>query len=250
VALLIGGHARSGTSLLREVCDRHPQIRVTSEMGSFLPTNSSYRAHYNHVLRRLLANRYSFSSSHHNVLFVTRYMFMVYRFCQQPIDCQAIEAVLRRIYPRATIVGDKWPDYVFQLEKLSTVDGLRLLIIYRDCRDVVSSTLKKARTDWRGRPFAKQVNSPEKIAVRWVRAIEAMERHQERLHLIRYEDLVRSPLGELQRLAKWLNVDPCGFPFRMIRDTSIGKHQNGLSFNESATVMDVAGPTMRRMRYV
>jgi hypothetical protein len=250
MVLLIGGHARSGTSVLRAVCNRHPEMRVTSEVGSFLPTISSYRAHCIHVLKRLLANKYSFSSSHHNVSFVRLYLFTAYRFRQQVLDSRAIEAVLRSIYPQAKIVGDKWPDYVFQLEKLAAIDGLRIVIIYRDCRDVVSSTLIKARTDWRGRPFAKQVNSPEKIAARWVRAIESMERHREQLHVIRYENLVQHPQGELEALGRWLDVDPRGFPFKIIRNTSIGKHKTKLSAEELARVIDIAGPAMRRLGYM
>ena len=252
MVLLIGGHPRSGTTILRQLCDRHPEMRVTSEVGCFLPTVSSYRAHSSHVLKRLLrvGNKYSFSSSHHNALFITRYMFMVSRFRQQSIDSRAIEAVLRRIYPRARIVGDKWPDYVYELDKLVGVDGLRLVIIYRDCRDVVSSTLKKARTDWRGMPFAKQVDSPEKVAARWVRAIESMQRHQKRVHVIRYENLVQNPLAELEGLAVWLNIDPWVFPFKLIRDTSVGKHKDSLSADELAKVIDIAGPTMRQLGYL
>jgi hypothetical protein len=250
MVLLIGGHPRSGTTLLRLLCDRHPAMRVTSEVGSFLPANSSYRAHSSHVLKRLLRNRYSFSSSHNNALFVARYLFTAYRFRRQPIDSRAVEAVLRSIYPRAKIVGDKWPDYVFQLDELAGVDGLRLVIIYRDCRDVVSSTLQKVRSDWRGLPLAKQLDSPEKIAERWVRAIDLMELHREILHAIRYENLVGYPLVELERLGQWLNVDPWVFPFTMIRETSVGKHKKALSSEDLARVIDVAGPTMGRLGYL
>jgi hypothetical protein len=252
MVLLIGGHPRSGTTMLRLLCDRHPAMSVTFEVGSFLPANSSYRAQVSHVLKRFrhLRNRYSFSSSHNNALFVTRYVFTAYRFRRQHFDSRAVEAVLRSIYPRAKIVGDKWPNYVYRLDKLAGVDGLRLVIMYRDCRDVVSSTLEKVRTSWRGLPFAKQLDSPEKVATRWVRAIESMERHRERLHAIRYENLVQDPLVELERLGEWLNIDPWLFPFRVVRDTSVGKHTKALSRDELARVIDVAGATMRRLNYI
>jgi hypothetical protein len=45
-------------------------------------------------------------------------------------------------------------------------------------------------------------------------------------------------------------VDLGGFPAATIRDNSIGKYANGLSGEELATVMDIAGPTMARHGYL
>jgi hypothetical protein len=258
--LLIGGHPRSGTTLLRRLCDKHPAISVTNELGSFLAANKPYRAHSRHVMNRWLRvwNRWAFHSSHsekqwiawQNFAFVTRYVASCYRFRGELIDSQAIEAVLRSMFPTAKIVGDKWPEYVFRLDTLARTDGVRLVIIYRDCRDVVSSTLEQVRTSWRGMPFTKELDSAEKIASRWVRAIEAMERHREKLHVMRYENLVQDPLAEVEVLGRWLDVDPWAFPIRSIRDTSIGKHKSTLSPDELSRVVEVAGPTMRRLDYI
>jgi sulfotransferase family protein len=251
VALIISGHQRSGTTLLRQLCDSHPAMRVTSEVGSFLPRLHRYRWQMRHLLERLGAVRRNsrFSSSHTNLIFVTRYLLAAYKFRRGRIDSGVVEAVLRSMYPRAQIVGDKWPGYMRCLTKLAAVDGLRLVVIYRDCRDVVGSTLKEVRTTWRGRPFVKDMDSAEKIAWRWVWAIESMERHQQRLHVIRYENLVQDPLSELERLGQWLSIDFRLFPFSIIRATSIGSHATTLSGDEVATVMDIASPTMRRLGY-
>ena len=37
VLLAIAGHGRSGTTLLREICNAHPQITLTHELGCFVP---------------------------------------------------------------------------------------------------------------------------------------------------------------------------------------------------------------------
>jgi hypothetical protein len=73
-------------------------------------------------------------------------------------------------------VDDKYPNYVFMSDKLTEVDGLSCWIIYRDCRDVTSSILKRVRNDWRNRSWANGINTVEKVATQWVRAIELMER--------------------------------------------------------------------------
>jgi hypothetical protein len=258
--LLIGGHPRSGTTLLRRLCDKHPAMSVTNELGSFIAANKPYHAHSRHVVNRWLHvwNKWAFHSSHYeqqwiawrNFTFVTRYVASCYRFRGESIDSHAIEAVLRSMFPAAKIVGDKLPDYVFRLDTLAIIDGVRLVIIYRDCRDVVSSTLEQVRTGWRGMPFTKQLDSAEKIAARWVRAIELMERYREKLHMMRYESLVQDPLAEVEALGKWLDVDPWAFPIKGIRDTSIGKHRSTLSPEELSRVMEVAGPTMRQLNYL
>jgi hypothetical protein len=48
---------------------------------------------------------------------------------------------------------------------------------------------------------------------------------------------------------RYLAVEPQGFPGKRARDTSIGKYQSGLSAEELATVLDIAGPTMARLGY-
>jgi hypothetical protein len=260
MVLLIGGHPRSGTTMLWWLCDKHPAMRVTNELGSFLVANQPYPAHSRHFVRRWLevGNKWTFHSPKYekqwiawrNFAFVARYVAKCYRFRRGLIDSAAIETVLRSMLPGAAIVGDKWPDYVFELDTLANMDGVRLVIIYRDCRDVVSSTLEQVRSNWQGMPFTKQLDSAEKIAARWVRAIELMELHCERLHMMRYESLVQEPLGEVEALGRWLNIDPRAFPIAGIRDTSIGKHTRTLSPEELAKVIDVAGPTLKRLGYL
>ena len=42
--------------------------------------------------------------------------------------------------------------------------------------------------------------------------MEIMERHKDKIHIIRYEDLLREPRREFEALALWLEVDSSGFP--------------------------------------
>ena len=261
--LIIGGHQRSGTSLLQQVCNSHLNIRVTFEFGNFLALRRPYKVYRTQILRRWwnIGNKWPLDSPYArippgirfwNFIFVMRYIFLVNgerrRRNRSRVDAGIIEAALRRMCPEAHIVGDKWPFYVFRLDKLAEVESLLRVIIYRDCRDVVHSTLKQARTEWKG-PWVEKMNTAEKAARRWVEAIEIMERHADKLYIIRYEDLVRQPEAELAALGEWLGVDPAGFSAHTIRDTSIGKYKNGLTDEELTTIMEIAGPTMARLGY-
>jgi hypothetical protein len=57
--------------------------------------------------------------------------------------------VERRGSQEIRIVGDKLPSYAFLLDQLVPLPQLLRLVIYRDCRDVTSSFLRKVRS-WTG----------------------------------------------------------------------------------------------------
>jgi len=259
MVLLIGGHMRSGTTLLRNLCNSHPEIAITHEFNYFSGLEKTYTQHSRLLLKRLwrkTTNRRIRLVEHlRNYAFVARYLFKLQRHQEDHlIDVATIGSTLRSIFPKARIVGDKQPYYVFLLDKFTATNGLSCLIIFRDCRDVTSSILEKARTGWRKSPWIqKNFNTAEKVARRWVRCIELMEHHKDKIHIIRYEDLVREPSEKLERLAKWLGVDSSGFSeriIRSIRNTDIGKYKTGLTDEELKTVMDIAGPTMVRLGYL
>jgi DNA-binding ferritin-like protein (Dps family) len=188
-----------------------------------------------------------------NLAFVARYLFEMRRYRNALIDIEAIESILKSIFPKAHIVGDKTPDYLLSLDRLVLNNGLNCLIIFRDCRDVTSSVLVQIRTKWRKKHWKHNFDTAEKIAERWVRRIEIMERNKGKIHIVRYEDLVLEPRQELDKLAEWLGIDAAGFSDNLIsniRKTSIGKYKTGLTKEELDTVMSIASPTMARLGYI
>ncbi len=178
-----------------------------------------------------------------------KYLLKMHRYRREYINIQVIESVLHDIFPKSLIIGDKYPDYVFWLDEFVQCDRLYRLIIYRDCRDVTSSVLQLVRTTWRKMPFKERFDTAEKIAKQWVRSIELMEYHANMLHIICYEELIRKPLWQLERIGKWLRVDHRGFSAKRIKNNCIGKYKNGLSEEELTSVMNIAGPTMARLGY-
>lgn len=268
MALMICGHPRSGTTLLRNLCHLHPDVAVTNEFGAFKHLGASY-AEYSgyvrdrwrakglaghktlvtvgpHVRRALplhLARRHAFTA---------RYLFGLWTARARTPDVSLVDGLYRASFPGARVCGDKLPDYVFDLDEYVAMDGLSIVAIYRDCRDVASSALQKARVDWQknDRGSYDRMRSPERIADRWVRSIELMEKHRRRIHIIQYEELVRKPREVLPALAAFLGVEADGFPMDRVRDKSIGRYRERLSEDELSVVEDLAGPTMRRLGYV
>ncbi len=261
MALMISGHPRSGTTLLAHLCNRHPDIGVTFELANFLFLGKPYRE-YQHLLighywaekRQLIFRPQSnytlralrYLRSH---AFAVNYLFKLHRYQQGYIDVSSIEAALYRMFPKARIVGDKYPGYVFDLDKFIDLEGLSRLIIYRDGRDVVSSPLMKVRTRWQDQPWVTEFDTVAKIAGRWLQSIEMMERYADKLYMLRYEDLVSQPGQELAALGRWLGVDPAGFNGEDVYANSVGNHKSDLTPKELDEFMEIAGPTMARLGY-
>lgn len=197
MVLLIGGHGRSGTTLLRHLCNSHPDIAITIEYNYISGLGKTYTEHISQLFKRLVHETSKkrlipirLSQHLDNFVFVMRYLFHMYRFSNGIIDVKAIESTLRAIYPKTRIVGDKTPSYVFLLDEFATRSGLSCLIIYRDCRDVTSAFLERVRTKHRKNSRKQTFYTAEKVAERWVHSIETMERYRDKIHIIRYEDLV------------------------------------------------------------
>ena len=259
-AVIIAGHQRSGTTILGRVMAQHPQIGLTLEFANFQGLRRSIRHNIRLVITRWrtvrLRDNFQPSSRlrstnfvRNNDTFVSLYLLGLLRSPWGLVELPTIERALRPLYPGASWMGDKYPDYVFQLDRLLTTQDLRCIVIYRDGRDVTSSTLAQARTNWKNKHFVRDVDTAAKVATRWVGAIEIMERHHGRVHAIRYENLVRDPQRELAAIAALLEIDPAGFPTDSIRQDRVGKHRSGLTPEELETVTHIAGATMDRLGY-
>jgi hypothetical protein len=258
MAIIIGGHPRSGTTLLQQICNNHPDVTVTLEFANFTSVGSSFTNYsrsifkhwWRHRKRSFLVNKAEkkWDLLLQNHVFVAQYLFKINQIrSSKNINLEDIEATLKAIFPKSCIVGDKMPSYVFNLDKLAKVEKLKRIIIYRNCLDVTSSTLQ-IQTAWLNNSLIRDTNSVESIAKQWVKAIELMEKHAEKLHIIRYENLIENREQELDLLGKFLEIDSQGFP-RIGTNKSIDKYQSNLSEQDIETVMKIAGSTMERLGY-
>jgi hypothetical protein len=152
------------------------------------------------------------------------------------------------MYPHASLVGDKYPDYAFRLKMLTQSPPIHCLFIYRDPRDVASSSVQRARTDWQD-TWPAELRQPENIARRWVQFVELVEKYSTRVYPVKYEELVTQPLATLEGIGRWIGVDPGGFRSDIVKVDRVGKHVSGLTEEEIESVLTIAGPAMQRMGY-
>lgn len=260
-AVILTGHHRSGTSILALLCNSHPDILLTNEFGNFWALGRPPAAYAREILTRWWHRRnvpFALAPAYtsrirgtymlKNLFFVTRYLYAVAAQRQPQVDATTIAAALRLLAPAKRVFGDKHPDYAFRLDRLAREEALRCVFIYRDPRDLANSVVAVARTVWQD-GFPSELRNVRQVARRWVRYIELWQKHAATVHAIRYEDLVLAPHTVLPELGNWLGVDPDRFRPQMLNADSVGKYQTGLSPQEAQDVLDIAGPTMRRLNY-
>jgi hypothetical protein len=257
--IVIAGMPRSGTTLLRRLCNCHPEMRVTNEFSNFAFIGDPLPIYAVRAVRRVLEingssriiGKYGTRKANYlgNFCTVTTHLSRLARMRVGRVTLSAIVEEAHRAAPGVLVVGDKMPFYIFMMQRLTRLPGLKRVVIYRDCRDVTSSFLQMARTRWRHRLWIRKWNTAERIALRWVRSIEIMEHHARDLFAIRYEDLVEKPEAEMERLAGWLGVDPQGFDTKSVSGSAVGKYRQGLTPRELDDVLRVAGPTLHRLTY-
>ena len=258
--IIVTGHPRSGTTLLGQLMHSHPDIAVTHEFGMAKYAGQSLFPYIRSMIERIRIVDDRWGIDHTvgegqkikmaNKWLAARYLMNIVRTTRGVVDFKAIENAMKLTYPGANVVGDKTPGYSSNLQRYVEQDGLSVIYIYRDCRDVTSSFLVKTRTEWRDQEWVQNWKTAEAVAHRWVGRIEAMERWADKMLVIKYEDLVTDPERVLPPLASLIDIDVDGFDAGMLRPTSIGNYRKTLTDAEVADVMTVAGPTMDRLGYV
>jgi len=165
---------------------------------------------------------------------------------------------------------------------MRAVPRARLLFLLRDGRDVVDSELAANLPDsWvtrefpglRGIPEAERLNFVVQSAHKWLWRTEIVQRTCDRYpsqsHLVRYEDLVADPAGQLGGILDWLGlactsqelescVERYAFqrisagvtgPTEFFRSGQPGAWRTNLRADEQAALERILGPTLRGLGY-
>jgi len=268
--LVIGGHPRSGTTLLARLLNLHPAIAVTFEFRPFLGLDRDLPSHWQ-VLRKDFARRRiveikwlpSWRMAQvrglprrailgaldrlESARFLFRYRAMIR---QAPVvTTDVVRSAYLAHFGRKQLLGDKVPEYIFSLDALASESGLVRILIYRDPRDVAASSIKMFERGWGGGTLGHRLSTPEGVAATWAEAARLMLKHDNRCHLVRYEGLVSNPLGELGSLGRSLGVDPAAFRTRMVQGDRVGKGRRELSEQAIEAIERVAAPEMRALGY-
>jgi hypothetical protein len=257
--LLVTGHQRSGTTILRILLNSHPEIGVTHEFANLKHLGRSRAFYSAYILRQTVAIgrkglrfnlfRNEFTPLWKNLLFIGSYLWRIQRTSSRRIGFAGAESALHGLFPGRRWVGDKFPDYIWSLKYFAGSGKITCIVIYRDARDVVNSTLENVRTVWKNRSFVRAFDTPEKVAVRWVKSIELMDECAGKIVPVRYERLMSEPGAVAEDLGRALDVDPACFPVQILHRSSIGKHRAGLDPQSLAAVESIAGETLARLGY-
>ncbi len=247
--VVIGGSARSGTTLLRTMLGRHSMIASLPEATVFLERVSSPAA----IAERLGWDAGEIESwqqqSRSQVEFIERFAGAV------------------RARSGKQVWAEKTPKNVMRFGFVRRrFPHARIVHVVRDGRDVVCSLRRK--------PFAKidqaaadGTHAARRCAMQWRRAVRAglRLRGDARYHELRYEDLVHDPVATLGRLMAFLGlpweaamlasaptdgIDP--YESRAadpIFDSSIGRWRRDLSKADRRATLLLIGPLLMELGY-
>lgn len=214
----IVGVDRSGTTLLRAMLNRHPELAVPPE-SHFIPRLWRRRRRYGRKGRIERTERFLFDLASEER----------FRHWDLPLDAvrgqlvatpaqtfgEHLEAVYRAYAQQRgkTHWGDKTPEYAHIVPLLARLfSEARFVHVIRDGRDVALSMLDRKRTSryrsGKG-PLHRRAPTP---AFFWSRRIRTVRRAVAGLEAgryceLRYEDLLDDPEGQLRRLCQFIGVE-------------------------------------------
>lgn len=243
--------------MLGWLLSQHPQVTITHEHRSFLQLGAPRAAYLSelraddHIARPLVPLRRGnrLLGPFISWWYAQRFNSLVRRAASPEVTIEELAAHYARLFPNRLLVGDKFPRYVFKLERLLSHRSLIGLVIYRDPRDVVVSTLRQTAGAWRDKPFRQRLDTPAKIAAKWVEAVKMLEANQQRLLSVRYEELVTRPEAVLRQLASELGLEPLWGRINGVRTASIGRYRDELTLEQIEEVESIAGQMMQRLGY-
>lgn len=246
--IFIGGHYRSGSTLLRVILNRHPNIACGPE-GQLLDRTAFLDFH------RFLENTWG-------------PRLQDYDLNSKDIDC-GVAAFINEFFSRYAARRGKrrWAEktsknvfsiaYYFRL-----FPDARFIHLIRDPRDIHCSVVAKAHTST---PRWLNIDA-ERTATRWVRCIQSgmQWRADPRYLEARYEDLVHEPVELLKQVFDFVNepwdervMQPEPEPgsaeqpnvLRPIFKTSVGRWQTELAEGDIAAIEEISGRGMEDLGY-
>ena len=201
-APFIVGAPRSGTTLLRLMCDAHPALSIPPETG-FLPAAFELRGR-GRALRRAFFETVTGTHSWDDAN-IPREQFAAALEEVEPFDLAGGVRAFYRIYAGRfgkPLWGDKTPLYCLHMDRIeSLIPEARFVHIIRDGRDVALSL--------RGLWFSPG-DSVEVLARQWrewVLTARRLGRRRRHYMEIRYEDLIADAPAVLREVCDFVELD-------------------------------------------
>jgi len=269
--ILIVGRNRSGTTLLVQMLNAHPDIDTVGE------------ANILDVYKKLPLDNRELALKTFKDLYYKGELFEGYDLEEKTINEifekeKSIENILRKLVYHhfrnsrekyLCIKRPKWELAISSLDKI--FPNSKIIYMIRDPRGMIASTKKYSSTI---------INAPQisRLASNWNRCIVSYEstrrRLPSRIDIVRYEDLVENSRKELERLCEFLNIefresmlefDKCttgaygNFPrhnssfekkeSELIFTSSVNKWKDVLNENEISLINSICGELMKKYGY-
>lgn len=227
--VFIVGYMHSGTTLLRNILSRHPNIYAIPGETKFFDQQALLRKRFPDLHDRVQYEGY--------VAYLLGRLReeppcreAVRRACDALADCVQDERAhasvfLALIEAEADEAGksywlEKTPGHVYHIEEIAALlPDARFVEIVRDPRDVLSSKKTRRETVWttdrytaeeRERKHLEKAYDPLWDTLSWKAALEAgQQAHHHlpsRILTVRYEDLVAHPAAETRRICAFLHL--------------------------------------------
>lgn len=263
--LFVIGMPRSGTKLLRDILNRHPDVSIFPVESHFLPYfharfpdygDIRERSNFDRFYRDLQQTNFLRSLAERNIRFPADEWF---GRLQGSSFGEAISALFALYADRtgSRIVGDKTPAYITETGRILDLLPEALFVhIMRDPRDYVVSM----RNAWNQNAI--------RAAQRWKDSIRAMRSQMARRNLeiveIRYEDLVSRPAATVSLVCDYLGISfedsmlTLDKPSENIGDArgalgvvggNFGKWRQSLRPREIHGIESIAGVMMQELGY-
>ena len=215
--IFVGGHSRSGTTLMQGLICRAPRaIAVTRECSYFRGLIEAYQLGerwWDHHTHDFFASREDFASF------------------QRGICRLWLEQVRRRHGEGVVVLKEPRLTGVFP-ELAALLPAARFVVMMRDFRDVLASQQRRARK-------GVHVFDPNADLDRFVQTMSRLRTHAPlfagRLALVRYEALAQRPAPVLRALGSFLELDLAG-------DADLSWAAKRQAGEESGTPLDGAPP--------
>ncbi len=227
--IAVSGFSRSGTTILRDVLNTHPQFKILYEANLFEKCPAP-RGDW-------LA---SLTIKDQNEVDLGILVNAVWRACPEIVTFELLERVMKAEFGKVH-VGDKLSSYFRFFDRHI---GLRRVFIYRDPRDACASYWRAVHNQWANLKWA-QVSSLTEVARRWVESIEAAKKSTA-VYCVKYEELVMDPNDVMASLAEFLGVET-SFDTSIVHDKALGR--GDLNEREVAEIVAVAKSTMDFLGY-
>lgn len=254
--IILGGAPRSGTTLLRKLLDRHPQVRAGAETKLFVPAAFNLEWLSQAYAIPLTELRRMREEAPSQGAFIDAFAARVRADAAKPRWAEKTPQNIRSL----DWIAPRWPRAAF-------------VHVIRDGRDVICSMRQHPDWRWVGGAWQKVLvpRSLEWYAKRWLAdtASGMAWRDDERYLEVRYEALVADPLATLRALCDAIGmVADAGWLAEVTRrqgadggqderpdyegavsGASVGRWRDDLSANEREVVERLCGPRLRELGY-